>query len=117
LRLDHVQLAIPKGAEEICRAFWIGVLGFIELEKPEALKPRGGVWFSCGDLEIHLGVEAGFQPAKKAHPAFAVTDLEGLARKLKAAEHPVRWDENIAGRRRYFIDDPVGNRIEFLSDT
>lgn len=117
MRLDHIQMAIPKGAEDICRAFWIGILEFTELEKPAALRSRGGAWFHRDHLEIHLGVEADFRPAKKAHPAFLVADLDALAARLKAAGYPVRWDEDIAGRRRFFSDDPVGNRIEFLSQT
>ncbi len=113
-RIDHIQLAIPAGAEDACRTFWSGILGFEELEKPEALRTRGGAWFACNGVEVHLGVEAGFAPAKKAHPAFAVSGLDDLADALARAGHPVRWDEAIQNRRRFFTDDPAGNRIEFL---
>lgn len=115
LRLDHVQLAIPAGAEDACRAFWAGLAGLTEIEKPEALRPRGGVWFAGAGFELHLGVEVDFRPARKAHPAFAVTDLPALAERFGAAGHPIRWDDSIAGRARFFTEDPVGNRIEFLA--
>ncbi|HHS88850.1 MAG TPA: glyoxalase [Rhodobacteraceae bacterium] len=113
-RLDHIQLAIPAGAERACRAFWSGCLGFDELKKPKALRPRGGAWFVRDGVEVHLGVDPAFAPAKKAHPAFAATDLDAVAAALSGAGHPVRWDDAISGRRRFFTDDPVGNRIEFL---
>ena len=114
MKLDHIQLAIPKGAEDPSRDFWVGVLGFEELQKPTPLQLRGGAWFRYGDTEIHLGVEQEFTPAKKAHPALLVTDLDRLADKIALAGHPVRWDEKIANRRRFFTDDPAGNRIEFI---
>ncbi len=114
MKIDHIQLAIPAGAESSCRAFWVGILGFKELEKPTMLQSRGGAWFRYDDTEIHLGVEQNFIPAKKAHPALLVTDLDSLADKIALAGHPVRWDEKIANRRRFFTDDPVGNRIEFI---
>ena len=116
MRLDHIQLAIPEGTEEAHRAFWCDLLGFSELEKPEALKPRGGAWFKLEAVEIHLGVEAGFTAAKKAHPAFRVPELDALAHKLAEAGHPVRRDANIKGRKRFFTDDPAGNRIEFIEE-
>lgn len=117
MKLDHIQLAIPCGSEDPCRAFWCALLHFEELEKPEALKSRGGAWFSNGETEIHLGVEQDFKPAKKAHPAFVVPGIDDLASRLQSANHPVRWDNSIAGRRRFFTDDPVGNRIEFIGET
>ncbi len=113
-RIDHIQLAIPAGAEDACRSFWVALLGFKELEKPAPLRPRGGAWFARGGIEVHLGVQTDFAPAKKAHPAFAVTGLDNLSDALARAGHPVRWDGTIEKRRRFFTDDPVGNRIEFL---
>lgn len=113
--LDHIQLAIPAKSEDACRLFWVEILSFRELEKPAALRARGGAWFARGDVEIHLGVESDFAPAKKAHPAFRVPDLDGLADRLATAGHPIRWDDAIKGRRRFFTDDPVGNRVEFIA--
>lgn len=113
-RLDHLQLAIPAGSEDACRAFWQDLLGLIEIAKPEPLRRRGGAWFSGPGFELHLGVEAGFSPARKAHPGFAVDAIGALADRLAAARHPVRWDTKIAGRARFFTEDPVGNRVEFL---
>jgi len=115
LRLDHVQLAIPAGAEEACRRFYVGVLGMDELEKPPALKARGGLWLRGGDAVVHLGVEEPFRPALKAHPGFVVADLDALAAILMDAGHTPLWDEALPGIRRFYVADPCGNRLEFLS--
>lgn len=114
MRLDHVQLSIPIGAEAECRAFYCGVLGWTELPKPEALKARGGLWLDAGGSQVHLGVEVDFRPAKKAHPAFAVDDLDALAERLRQAGSPVAYDSAIPGLRRFYTPDAVGNRLEFL---
>ena len=114
LRIDHVQLAIPSGAEEICRAFYVGLLGMSEREKPPALAARGGLWLRSGEVELHLGVEEDFRPARKAHPALAVADLDGLARRLSAAGLAPVFDDTIPSLRRFFAHDPTGNRIEFM---
>ena len=114
LRLDHVQLAIPKGAEDLCRPFYVGLLGLKEVPKPPALAGRGGLWLESGSVRIHLGVEEDFRPARKAHPAIAVADLDGLARTMSEAGHEPAWDEAIPDVRRFYVQDPVGNRIEFM---
>ena len=114
--LDHIQLAMPQGEEDAARAFWCGIIGLAEIEKPEALKPRDGLWLQLAGADLHLGVEAGFTPAKKAHPGFRTAGIDRLAEQLNAAGHPVTWDAAIAGRRRFFTEDPFGNRLEFLED-
>jgi catechol 2,3-dioxygenase-like lactoylglutathione lyase family enzyme len=114
LRLDHVQIAIPAGAETACRAFYVGVLGMTELPKPPELAKRGGLWVRSGDVEIHLGVEADFRPARKAHPGIVVADVDALAARLQAAGYPLVFDEAIPGVRRFFAADPLGNRLEFI---
>lgn len=114
LRLDHVQLAIPPGAEDLCRPFYAGLLGMKEVPKPPALARRGGLWLESGSVRIHLGVEEDFRPARKAHPAIAVADLDALARLLSEAGHEPAWDDAIPGVRRFYVQDPVGNRIEFM---
>jgi catechol 2,3-dioxygenase-like lactoylglutathione lyase family enzyme len=114
LALDHVQLAIPAGAEPACRAFFTEVLGMTEIAKPPSLHARGGLWLRAGGIELHLGVDPDFCPARKAHPAFRTAGLDALARRLAAAGHPVRWDDPFDGRRRLFTDDPVGNRLELI---
>jgi catechol 2,3-dioxygenase-like lactoylglutathione lyase family enzyme len=113
-RLHHVQLAIPPGGEERCRAFWSGVLGLTELDKPPTLAARGGCWFAGGGLEVHLGVEADFVPARKAHPGILVADLQGLAARLESAGSTVTWDDEFPGHDRFYAADPFGNRLEFL---
>lgn len=112
--LDHLQLAMPKGEEEAARRFYGGLLGLEEIAKPEHLQPRGGVWFKVGMREIHLGVEADFSPAKKAHPAFLVDDLGTLKAGLKAAGYPIVVDEPLPGYDRFWSEDPFGNRLEFM---
>lgn len=114
-RLHHVQLAIPAGAEDDCRAFYVDVLGMTEIGKPPVLAARGGLWVRAGALEIHLGVEEDFRPARKAHPGILVTGLDDLAARLAAAGVEVYWDPHFPGHRRFYAHDNVGNRLEFLS--
>jgi catechol 2,3-dioxygenase-like lactoylglutathione lyase family enzyme len=113
--LHHVQLAVPAGSEPALRAFYAGVLGMTELAKPASLAARGGAWFRSGTVELHLGVEADFRPARKAHPGLLVDDLDALAARLAAAGHSIRWDDLLPGHRRCYVDDPCGNRLELLS--
>jgi catechol 2,3-dioxygenase-like lactoylglutathione lyase family enzyme len=115
--LDHVQLAIPPGSEDRLRPFYVGLLGMTEVKKPEILAKRGGLWLRSGAVEIHLGVEADFRPARKAHPALRIADLDTLAERFERAGHAVKWDTDIPEVRRFHADDPVGNRIEFIDDT
>jgi catechol 2,3-dioxygenase-like lactoylglutathione lyase family enzyme len=112
--LDHIHLAMPAGREAEARAFYQGLLGIPEATKPANLAKRGGCWFERGALKVHLGVEADFRPARKAHPAFIVEDLAALAATLTTAGHPVRTDEPLAGYTRVYVDDPFGNRIELM---
>ena len=116
LSIDHVQLAMPEGQESIARAFYRDILGIPEVEKPAALRQRGGVWFETGTVKIHLGVEGDFHPAKKAHPALVVTDLRGLIGSLKSSGFNVTEDHEIPGVQRAFSHDPFGNRIEFIQN-
>lgn len=113
--LDHVQVACPAGSEPVLRDFYGGVLGLPEVAKPVALAGRGGVWFQVGRQQLHCGVESNFVPARKAHPAFLTTDLDGLAARLQTAGAPVHWDEGtVPGVRRFHTQDPLGNRVEIL---
>jgi len=114
LPIHHVQLAIPRDGEPQCRAFWGEVLGMHELDKPPVLAARGGCWFRGGDLEVHLGVEDPFVPARKAHPGLLVDGLRALARRLEQAGYPVTWDAEFPGHDRFYSADPFGNRLEFL---
>ena len=112
--LDHVQLAMPPGREAEARAFYQGMLGIPEVKKPTILTKRGGCWFEQGALKIHLGVEADFRPARKAHPALIVEDLASLIAALGKAGYALRSDEPLEGYTRVFVDDPFGNRIELI---
>ena len=113
--LDHVQIAAPQGCEEAARRFYGDVLGLAEVPKPEPLRARGGVWFEAGAQQLHVGVEDGFQPARKAHPAFRVDELDELAARLQAAGTEVLWDHELVGVRRFYVADPWGNRVELLT--
>ena len=113
-RLDHVQLAMPPGGEGRARDFYQGILGIPEIPKPSHLAMRGGCWFERGQLKIHLGVESGFRPARKAHPALIVSDLRVLAERLRAAGYALKEDEPLEGYDRIFVDDPFGNRLELM---
>jgi len=114
MKLDHIQLAMSEGKEEDARAFFEGLLGMTEEEKPEPLASRGGCWFRKDEVIVHLGVEKNFLPQKKAHPAFVIEDLAALERKLTDAAYEVVWDTAIPSRKRFYTTDPFGNRIEFL---
>jgi catechol 2,3-dioxygenase-like lactoylglutathione lyase family enzyme len=120
LGLDHVQVAAPAGCEPAARRFFGELLGLREVEKPAALRDRGGAWFALpSGQQLHIGVLAGgFAPALKAHPALRVAPggLDGLAARLVAAGHEIQWDETVPAERRFFTHDPWGNRLELLSE-
>ncbi len=113
--LDHVQLAMPPGREDEAEAFYAGLLGFERLPKPAPLAARGGCWFARGTTAVHLGVEEDFRPARKAHPAFVVRDLADLEAALGAAGVQVRPNPDREAGQGAYVDDPFGNRIEFMA--
>ena len=95
--INHVQLAMPVGEEATARRFYADLLGIPEVKKPPNLAARGGCWFERGALKVHLGVEHDFRPARKAHPAFTVSDLAALVQRLAAAGHKCVEDEPLVG--------------------
>jgi catechol 2,3-dioxygenase-like lactoylglutathione lyase family enzyme len=113
-RIEHVQLAMPAGREAEAIAFYEGLLDISQVAKPAHLTTRGGCWFERGDLKVHLGVDADFQPARKAHPALLVDDLPTLIERLRSAGVTIVDDEPLEGYHRIYVDDPFGNRIELL---
>ena len=112
--IDHVQVAIPPGADEAARAFYGGVLGLTQIPKPAPLNASGGLWFQTGATQLHIGGQADFVPAKKAHPAFIVDDFSGYCALLVERNVSVREEPQVYGRRRAGIEDPFGNRIELI---
>lgn len=114
LGLHHVQLAMPEGEEETAVGFYADVLGLERVPKPPELSPRGGVWFRSGSLEVHLGVEEGFHPAVKAHPAFLVDDLERVRARVEMSGFKVIDTVQLEGFRRVYVRDPFGNRLELI---
>jgi catechol 2,3-dioxygenase-like lactoylglutathione lyase family enzyme len=115
LALDHVQIAMPAGQEDRARAFYRDILGMQEIAKPATLAARGGCWFSSGSVQVHVGVEPDFRPAKKAHPALVVSDLDRILISCEAAGLPVKPDDAIDGRPRVHVTDFFGNRIELIA--
>lgn len=111
--LDHVQLAIPAGGEAAARGFYAGLLGLCEVEKPATLSPSG-CWFTGGGVNLHIGIDTDFRPARKAHPALLVEGLAALRERLAAAGCVIREDKPLAGYERFFTEDPFGNRIELM---
>jgi catechol 2,3-dioxygenase-like lactoylglutathione lyase family enzyme len=115
LSIDHVQIAMPAGQEEQARAFYVDLLGFTEIPKPAELAKRGGAWFQSHGVQLHLGVEADFRPARKAHPAFNVSDLDALIAKVKGAGYETDTSQPpLDGYKRAHVFDPFGNRIELM---
>ena len=117
--IDHVQVAAPSGCEPAARQFYGELLGLAEVPKPAELARRGGLWFALGAQQLHIGVEAEFRPAKKAHPAILVRDpdvLAVLAARLAAAGVAITRDPaEVVGVVRFFAHDPWGNRLEFVA--
>jgi catechol 2,3-dioxygenase-like lactoylglutathione lyase family enzyme len=115
LSIDHVQIAMPAGQEDQARAFYVDVLGFTEIPKPPDLARRGGAWFQSQNVQLHLGVEADFKPARKAHPAFLVSDLDLLIAKVKGSGYEMDTSQPpLDGYKRAHVFDPFGNRIELM---
>ncbi|MEX3623433.1 VOC family protein [Viridibacillus arvi] len=112
--IAHIQLAAPKGSEDEAKRFFGDILGFREIEKPELLRKRGGVWFEFANYQIHIGIEEPFSPAKKAHPAFEIENIEALKSHLSKNAIKFITDEDLPGANRIYINDPFGNRIEIL---
>ena len=114
LGIDHVQLAMPAGGESKARAFYEQVLGLREIPKPPTLAGRGGVWFGNDAVQLHLGVEPDFLPARKAHPALLVDELDAIEAACKAAGFTPQRDGDLPSYSRFYVTDPFGNRLEFL---
>jgi len=77
-------------------------------------KPSDGCWFQGPCVAIHLGVEEPFRPARKAHPALLVDDVDAVEVRLKEAGGSARWNTDIPDVRRFHTDDPFGNRVEIV---
>jgi catechol 2,3-dioxygenase-like lactoylglutathione lyase family enzyme len=114
LAIDHVQIAMPVGGEAAARDFFGGLLGLAELRKPDELAARGGCWFAVNGLQLHLGVEVDFRPARKAHVALRTDALADLRLRLLAGGFEAQDDTPVDGHARFFTADPFGNRIEFI---
>ena len=113
--IDHVQLAMPPGGEDAARGFYRDLLGMAEVAKPAELAGRGGCWFRSGAVRLHLGVEADFRPAKKAHPALRVSGFDALVGRLRDSSCIVSQEDRLGAARRIYVNDPFGNRLELIS--
>ncbi len=115
ISIDHIQIAIPPGEEEQARTFYADVLGMREIPKPPELAGRGGLWLQAGEVQLHLGIEPDFHPARKAHPAFVIDDLEAFLVRIREAEGKVDTSQPpLNGYKRVHVFDPFGNRIELM---
>ena len=114
LSLDHVQIAIPAGGEARARDFYCGILGFTEVEKPAAMAGRNSIWFIAGPVNLHVGIEPDFVPAKRAHPALVVDSLDEIVAACGRANLATRPDTSFNGFRRVHVFDPFGNRLELI---
>jgi catechol 2,3-dioxygenase-like lactoylglutathione lyase family enzyme len=115
-RIDHVQITIPVGQEQIAHAFYCGMLGLTEIEKPASLAGRGGLWVMVGDQQLHIGTENDVDRMQtKAHIAFRVADLAYWRATLEHAGCLILESVSIPGYDRFEIRDPFGNRMEFIA--
>ncbi|MGH8245356.1 MAG: VOC family protein [Gammaproteobacteria bacterium] len=115
LSVDHIQLAMPAGEEERARKFYADVLGMREIPKPPELAKHGGLWLQAGDVQLHLGIQADFHPARKAHPGFIIDDLEAFIARILESGHAVDSSQPaLDGYKRAHVFDPFGNRIELM---
>jgi catechol 2,3-dioxygenase-like lactoylglutathione lyase family enzyme len=105
---------MPAGREGEAESFYSALLGLKPVPKPPELEARGGCWFRGQGVELHLGVEEDFRPARKAHPAFLVEDLDGIRTRLENAGVETADGAELEGLRRFHAFDPFGNRIELL---
>jgi catechol 2,3-dioxygenase-like lactoylglutathione lyase family enzyme len=114
LSINHVQIAIPFGSQDRARAFYVGILGLSEVAKPEAMAERKSIWFTAGEVNLHLGMEMDFHPARRAHPAVVVEGLDEILASCERAGVSVKPDVSFDGFRRVHVFDPFGNRLELM---
>jgi len=113
--IHHIQVTIPRAAEEQGRQFYCRLLGLQEIEKPAVLGDRGGFWVQVGNRQVHVGVEDGVErTATKAHIAYQVTDLAEMRKRLEENGIAIQEDVPLPGLKRFQIRDPFGNKIEFI---
>ncbi len=112
-RLDHVQVCIPKGKEDEARHFYSNIIGLMEIPKPDALIPNGGLWYQLADIQLHIGTENETSKSK-GHPAFEVSNLADARTHLERHGVPLSEEIQIPGQRRLSFFDPFDNRIELL---
>ena len=99
--------------EEYARKFYRDIIGLTEIEKPESLKPNGGLWFAIADIQLHIGVEQ-VEGKSKRHPAFEIKNVDEVKAYLIAKGVKVKDETPIPGQKRFSFLDPFENRIEFL---
>jgi catechol 2,3-dioxygenase-like lactoylglutathione lyase family enzyme len=114
--VHHVQLAMPPGGEAEAQGFYVHVLGFDQVAKPQQLATRGGCWFRSGPLELHMGVEEGFRASTKAHVALRTRGLSALRAGVEGAGLAIEDDTQLDGHERWYVRDPFGNRLEFIEE-
>ena len=113
--LDHTQITIPAGHEEQAREFYCQFLGLSEIEKPDSLKPKGGLWIRVQNAQVHISIEDGVDRINtKAHIAYRVSGIDKWKEKLSSRNIKVTDGTPIPGANRFEFRDPFGNRVEFI---
>lgn len=112
-RIDHVQIALPRGEDARAREFYGKLLGLEEIEKPDSLKPNGGLWYKIADIQLHLGIED-IQNKSRRHPAFEVEGLKEIREYLESHQVEIKEEISVPGMERMSFYDPFGNRIELI---
>ncbi|KZL13358.1 VOC family protein [Pseudovibrio sp. Ad26] len=114
LSLQHFNLPIAPDGDKLAREFYVDLLGFEEVERPESIRHRSGGWFSVGSVNLHLTVQDPFVANKVGHPAFVVDDIIKLTQHLRDAGYEVSEDPTFIGFLRRTTHDPFGNRVELM---
>ncbi|WP_072580266.1 hypothetical protein [Bacillus weihaiensis] len=102
------------GKEKEARDFYLGILCFQEVQKPDILKKNGGFWCTTNSVMLHIGVEHMMLETSKRHPAFIVQDLSYVKKHLKRHNVQIKEELPIPAINRFSCCDPFQNRIEFL---
>jgi catechol 2,3-dioxygenase-like lactoylglutathione lyase family enzyme len=114
--IEHVQLDMAPDGEQRAIEFYVSVLGMREI--PMAVPSRaGGIWFGVADggrFEVHMRAMRTLQPPETSHTAIRVSGLAELSSRCKAAGYEPEHDARYPGRKRFYVRDPFGNRLELF---
>jgi|GEM_PF-403122 len=109
--IDHLHLTAPQGADDQAREFYGGLLGLNEIDTPPALQARGGVWFECDGVHLHVGPD---ERSASYFASFQVISVASLKEALENANVRVEEETSTEGVERLYCRDPFGNQLEFI---